>query len=578
MPSVWGELKRRNVFRVAIAYVVIAWLILQVGGTLAPALRLPDWVNTLLVFFLILGFPMAVFFAWAYELTPQGIRKEEDIDRDGTVVHPPGRKLDYLIIGLLSVAVFVFAFDRFVWTEDAAPATAANSEQPTIAVLPFINMSADPEQEYFSDGLAEELLHLLTRIPELRVTSRSSAFSYKGKDFKIADVGRELGVSYVLEGSVRRADDTLRITAQLIDVDTDAHLWSETWDRTFNDIFIIQDEIARSVVDALKVNLLGDAPEVPETKPEAYVLYLQARSLTYQHNADSLLRAESLIKRALEIDDAYVAAWVQLAQIYYFGAAQGSWEPHESFPLARAAAMQALRRDANNARAHAALSSIAQLYDLDMATAREQVQMALALAPNDTVVQEQAAFLASASGDYERMISFGEEAVLRDPLNLDAKMTLGFAYFYSGRINDAMSSFRQMIALDPAAAGAHARLGQLLLISGEYDAALDEVAKEPRNGTRLATRALILHAKGDSEAASRELDALIALGNTWTYEIAMVHAYRGNADEAFTWLGRAIDRRDQGLANILGDPFMDQIRDDPRFEDVLIRLGLKPEP
>jgi len=282
------------------------------------------------------------------------------------------------------------------------------------------------------------------------------------------------------------------------------------------------------------------------------------------------------MKRALEIDNEYAPAWVQLANIYTHGAAIGSWHPNEAYPLARAAAMEALRLDANNAAAHATLSSIARGYDYDLETARAEQQLASTLAPGNSVIQASASRLAALTGDYDEAIRLGEEAALGDPLNLETKLMLGFGYFYAGRIDEAMSVFREVIALNPLAADANIRLGQALLISGDYDAALEEMNKGVRDGHRRAGRALVFQAMGDSERAVVELDELIALGYTWTYEIAMVHAYRGELDEAFTWLDRAIDRRDTTLTLILGDPFLDNLRDDPQFVDLLTRLGLKP--
>ena len=287
MESVWTELKRRNVVRVAIAYGIVSWLVLQLIDVLLPLLTLPEWVGRFVLLILIVGFFLALILSWAFELTPEGVKLEKDVDRSQSVTHSTGRKLDFIIIGVLSIALIMFVLDKFGAAPNEAPAqiaaeapksekTSANveaSEENTIAVLPFVNMSSDPEQEYFSDGLTEELLNLLSRIPELRVTSRSSSFFYKGKDFQISDVGQALGVGHVLEGSVRRSGETIRITAQLIEVTSDIHIWSNTWDRKFEDVFAIQDEIAAAVVDALKISMLGEAPRVAETTPEAYALY-----------------------------------------------------------------------------------------------------------------------------------------------------------------------------------------------------------------------------------------------------------------------------------------------------------------
>ena len=368
MASFWGELKRRNVVRVAIAYGVVSWLVLQLTDVLVPILTLPEWVGRFVFFVLVIGFVLALFLSWAYEITPEGVKLEKHVDRSQSVTHATGRKLDFAIIAMLVVALAYFVWEsRFeessiengsIVTANEAEITAT-SQQRTIAVLPFVNMSSDEEQEYFSDGLSEELLNLLARIPELRVTSRSSAFYYKNKEFRIADVGRELGVEHILEGSVRRSGNTIRITAQLIEVDSDVHVWSETWDRTFADVFVIQDEIAEAVVSALKIRLLGDTPRSLATVPESYAMYLQSEQLSNLLTKESMQQAEALLVRALEVDEQFAPGWARLSQIYLRGSGTGSWPPVEAAALARSAAENALSNDDGNVPAHITLSNIA---------------------------------------------------------------------------------------------------------------------------------------------------------------------------------------------------------------------------
>jgi TolB-like protein/predicted negative regulator of RcsB-dependent stress response len=575
MASVWGELKRRNVVRVAVAYAIVSWLILQLTDVLIPLLDLPEWVGRFVFLLLVIGLLLALILSWAYELTPQGVKLEKNVDRSESISHITGRKIDFVIIGVLTVALLMFALDKFVWTESSAPVTTADTDRRTIAVLPFINMSSDPEQEYFSDGLAEELLNLLARIPELRVTSRSSAFSYKGKDFKIADVGRELNVDHVLEGSVRRSGDQIRITAQLIDVAEDAHIWSESWDRTLDDIFVVQDEIAQAVIAALKIRLLGEASRTDITSPEAYALYLQSKALAAQFTAAGFLQAEAVVLRVLEIDSTYVPAWLQLAYIYAEGSASGAWHPHEGYPKSRAAAIEALRLDADNAQAHAALSRIARDYDHDLETARKEQEIAVTLAPHDPVVLQSAARLAVIDGDFAESIRLLKEMEILDPVSWGPKEHLGHSYIRMGRLAEAKSAYAEALELLPIGSQINFRLGTVMLVSGDLDDALAQMNKEKREGFRLAGRAMVLHAMGDTGSAATELEKLIAIGDTWTYEIAQVHAYLGNLDESFRWLHRAIDRRDPSLSVMTGDPFLSNLRDDPRFDEVLERLGRK---
>jgi TolB-like protein/Tfp pilus assembly protein PilF len=570
--SVFSELKRRNVFRAGIAYLVTVWLLLQVADLVLDNVPAPEWVMQILLVAAAVGFPVVLLLAWVFEVTSEGVKLDSEVDRDNSITQAIGRKLDFTIIGVLSVAVAFFALDKFVWTEGAS---TAETGQSSIAVLPFVNMSSDQEQEYFSDGLAEELLNLLAKIPELKVTSRSTSFFYKGKDFRIADIGRELGVEHVLEGSVRRSGDRVRVTAQLIEVAEDAHIWSETWERTMDDVFAIQDEIAQAVVDGLKIRLLGDMPVTDRTVPEAYALYLQATQLLNHRNADSALRAEALLQQALEIDRDYIPTWLELARAYRQGGAVGAWHPVESFPKARNAAVEVLRLDADNVPALVMLSNIALRYDYDVESATEYVGRAMALNPDDESARQLESTIAFLSGDYDSAIRLSENAVDRDPANTNRRYGLGQTYFGARRFDEAKESFRKAIELSPTSAGSHFYLGATLLLEGDFDGALEQIERETRAGYRATGLALLYQAKGDSERADKALEDLIALGYRWTYQIAAVYAFRDEADAAFLWLDRAMDRRDTSLGMLAGDPFMDNIRDDPRLDDVLVRLGAK---
>lgn len=584
MASVWGELKRRNVVRVAIAYGIVSWLILQVTDVLVPILTLPEWVGRFVFFLLLIGFVLALFLSWAYELTPEGVKREKDIDRSKSITHTTGRKLDFAIIAMLVVALGYFVWEsRFevpsIENESEVAANeaeiTATSQQRTIAVLPFVNMSSDEEQEYFSDGLSEELLNLLARIPELRVTSRSSAFFYKGKDFKIADVGRELGVEHILEGSVRRSGDIIRITAQLIEVESDIHIWSETWDRTFEDIFVIQDEIAEAVVSALKISLLGDTPRSLVTVPEAYALYLQSEHFRNLLTKESMQKAEAILVRALEIDEQFAPGWVRLSLVYLRGAGTGTWPPVEAAALARSAAENALSIDNGNVGAHIVLWNIAWTYEYDPEVADRELDLAVSLAPNDILVLNALGRIFSAQGNNEKGISYSEQAVLMDPLNPNLKRGLVYNYIEAGDNDAAVTVAKEGLALNSAAMQFHFQIGLVHFVNGEYERALHEFDRESLDGFRSAGRAVTFFAMGDSLNADAELAHLIGLGIRWTYEIASVHAYRGELDEAYAWLDRAMARRDQSLQRIQRDPFMPNIYDDPRYEPLLEKLGQK---
>jgi TolB-like protein len=364
-----AELRRRNVFRVAIAYTLISWLILQVGDTLAPALRLPEWVNTAAAFFLILGFPLAVFFAWAYELTPEGIKLEKHLDRSQSISHVTGRKLDYLIIAILSFVLVFFAFDKFV----VQPARDAKPAQPTadvqmdipvemsdrsIAVLAFTDMSPGGDQEYFSDGISDELLNVLAKIPGLRVAARTSSFQFKGENRDIVDIGEQLNTAFVLEGSVRKAGLQVRITAQLIDAKSGFHLWSASYDRELENIFDVQDEISAAIVDALKDHLGLQAVVPPRANAaastDAHDAFLRGRHLLVQRTRTSIEGSVREFEKAITLDPDYAIAHAELAIANIFLGVYGGLAVTEAVARSAPHAERAKALDPTLAEAHAA--------------------------------------------------------------------------------------------------------------------------------------------------------------------------------------------------------------------------------
>ena len=573
--SLFAELKRRNVFRVGLAYVVLAWIILQVGDTLAPALHLPEWINSALAFFLILGFPLAIFFAWAFEMTPEGLKLEKDVDRDSSITPTTGRKLDRTIIVML-----VAALGYFIWQSQKAPTVEEVVEtvagQESIAVLPFENMSSDAEQEYFSDGLTEELLNLLAKIPELKVTSRTSAFFYKGKDIRLSDIGRELNVDHVLEGSVRRSGKKIRITAQLIEVDTDAHLWSNTWDRDLDDVFVIQDEIARAVVDELRVRLLNELPHAAKADGRAYSLYLQARHTINQRTYESLKRGEELVQQAIEIDPDYAPAWVLKAFIHSQQGDVGARLPKDAFPLARAAVEKALELDPDNGSAYALSGDIMISYERNFSGAKAAFERALAIDPFDVDTLYQVAVFHAFTGDLEESLRLALMTYERDPLHMPNHATLGYIYNILGRYDDAEAILKKRIEIAPESFGSYAYLANVYFFKGEYDKALALLQKERLDGFKYAGLAITHFALGNQEASD---EALVFLKSQedggWDYQVVEAHAVRGEIDEAFAAMDAAYENRDTGLQLILGDRYLENLRDDPRFGAMVDKLGLR---
>jgi TolB-like protein/cytochrome c-type biogenesis protein CcmH/NrfG len=603
--SLIAEIKRRNVAKVAVLYIVASWLILQVADVGVSLLELPDWIGKTVFLFLALGFPLAVAFSWIYELTPEGLKREKEIDRSESITHETGHRINVLIVVLLILAIGAVIADRLIPETRRPPAadTPSAIDEPaarsrpadssivagakfaprpdkSIAVLPFADMSPDGDQEYFSDGLSEELLNLLAKVPELQVASRTSAFSFKGKDVKIADVAAELNVAHVLEGSVRKAGDTIRITAQLIDADRDVHLWSETWDRTLNDVFAIQDEIAVAVVDELKVTLLGEEPKATETDPEAYTLFLRARQLGRQGSADSMMQALPLYTQALDIDPDYAPAWDGMGSAYTNLANFQVIPEDEGYAKAKAAFEQALKVDPDNARARAGLGWHATEYLADYVTAARYYREALERDPQDIGVLNGAAVLLQTLGRIDEGIAIHEYLVERDPLNETTLNNLASAYMDAERYDEAQATLDRVRALSPDMLTAHIIQAVLAWYRDDIDlyvAELDAIAdKSGVEGWRLLGRAAgypRIGRQAEGDAALDELKANYA--EDWVYGIAYAYCMRDDTEQCIEWLEKVVEYDDrESFGNMRSDTWVRAISGDPRVQAVLEKAGL----
>jgi len=589
--SLLGELKRRNVFRVGAAYVVTSWLVIQVVETIFPAFGFGDVAVRITTIVLAIGLIPTLVFAWAFELTPEGLKKEKDVDRSDSITPQTGKKLDRLIMVVLALALGYFAFDKFVLSDSREATIVEQARQEgrsealvesygdkSIAVLPFLNMSADQEQEYFSDGLSEELLNLLSKIPELRVISRSSAFSFKGKDLELPEIARRLNVAHILEGSVRKAGDRVRITAQLIEARSDTHLWSETYDRKLEDVFAIQDEIAAAVVEQLRIKLLGEAPHVKPTDPEAYALYLQARYLGRLGTVEAYQQSSDLYQQALAIDADYAAAWNGLARNYANQKVLGLLPGEAGADLARDAAEQALAIDPDFAKAHANLAFITLYFDNDLAAAVRYLKRALALAPADTEILGVAAALLLDLGHLDQSIAVNEYVNARDPLNPESHFNSSITYLSAGRWQAAIAAAKTALRLSPGTLGAQYLIGVVLLLQDETRAALAAMQWEESERLRLTGLSMAYHALGDAPASDAVLAELIENHEReWAYSIAEVLAYRNEANRAFEWLAKAVEYNDDFLAEIVCETLFANIRSDPRWLPFLESIGKSPE-
>jgi TolB-like protein/cytochrome c-type biogenesis protein CcmH/NrfG len=419
--SFLGELRRRNVFRVGVAYAVAAWLLLQVADIVLEAIEAPGWAMKALLLLLVLGWPLALVFAWVFELTPQGLKRESEIDRSSSIAQQTGHRLNYLIIGVLVLAVGFLLYDKLVLSkrEPAAAATAVQGEK-SIAVLPFVNMSPDPNNEYFSDGLSEELLNLLAKVDGLKVAARTSSFKFKGSSADISEIGEALGVGTVLEGSVRKTGQQARITAQLINVEDGFHLWSETYDRSLDDIFAVQDEIAGAIVQALKLPLMGaDASSVTARATrsyQAYDLYLLGRHRARQFSAESFREAIAYFQRAIEADPDYAPAYSGLADAYLGLTNYGDLPMAEAVPMAEQAVGRALQLDPNLAEAWASQGQLL-MDQRRVPEALEAFEKAVRLNPNLVyALIEQSAALGRLGRSREAVVA-ADRAFELDPMS-----------------------------------------------------------------------------------------------------------------------------------------------------------------
>jgi TolB-like protein/Tfp pilus assembly protein PilF len=587
--SVFAELKRRNVVRVAVLYGLAAWLILQVADVLVPALGLPDWVMRFVALLLILGFPLVLIFSWVYELTPEGLKKQHEVDLNQSITHETGRKINYLIGALAVLAIVVVVVERFIPRTAPVPAATeaasggSSAEAPveaaakSIAVLPFVNMSGDTGNEYFADGLSEELLNLLAKIPDLRVAARTSAFKFKGEKIDVQEVAQKLNVAHILEGSVRKSGNKVRITAQLIKAADGYHLWSETYDRTLDDIFVVQDDIAGEVVKALKLTLLGTTPLTRSgpMDPEAYNLALQGRFFLDRRGKQDLERAVDYFRQARERDPGYAPAWAGLSGAYARQADGGYVPAADGYGQAREAAEKALALDPQLVDAHLAMGSIHQVYDWDWVSADASIRKALDLEPGSAEALRRAGILAYILGRWDEAIDLVNKAIARDPLRPNSYNNLGLVLLAVDRDTEAEAAFHKALELDPDGASRHYAIGRALLQQGKADAALRETQQETDESWRLSGLPLVFHAlnrRGDSDAALAALKDKYA-GDS-AYQIAEVHAFRGEADLAFEWLERAYAQRDGGVTEIKGDWLVRGLVGDPRYKAFLRKLKL----
>jgi adenylate cyclase len=562
-----AELKRRKVIRTAAIYVALSWLLLQVAELLLDMLEVPAWGLKLVFVLLVTGFPLALVLSWMHQITPQGIRREASSpDHEVTEVEaqrerdpqpPPDRS---------SAPVLAAA------TAQATTPTDGNS----IAVLPFANMSDDPANLHFADGLSEELLNLLSRVPDLRVVARTSSFSFRDRPVDATTIARELSVSHLLEGSVRKASQRIRITAQLVRGADGSHVWSRTFDRDLNDIFAVQDEIAAAVVEELEIKLLGGAaPRSWPTDPDAYARYFSGRHFLDLASKDGYEQAIVELEAALAIDPKFAPAWATLGVVYWGEANNSLIEYDTGTRLAREYSEKALALAPNLAEPLSLLGYFDVLESADSDGGLRRMEQARQLEPHNPRILTRLANIALRSGRLDDALRHCRQALKADPLNALVHAVYGNTCYYAGRLEEAERLRRRVLALSPGWLSGHYNLGKVLLERKEFAAALEQMQREPSEFWRQTGLAMVYHALGrvtDSDEALRRLVAMESSGSA--YQVAQVHAYRGETDAAFKWLETACDKHDSGLMFVRVDPLLNGLHADERWSRLLSRYGL----
>jgi TolB-like protein/Tfp pilus assembly protein PilF len=580
----FAELKRRNVYKVAIAYAVVAWLLMQVASQIFPFFEIPNWAVRFVVLLLIIGFPVALILAWAFELTPEGIKSAEDVDLTKSTTRRSSYKLLWITAVVAIVAAALFVGGRFnLFHSKPSPTTGVASDK-SIAVLPFDNLSHDPDNAYFADGIQEEILTRLSKIADLKVISRTSTQHFKSSPDNLPQIAKQLGVANILEGSVQKVADQVRVNVQLINAESDAHLWAESFDRQLTDVFRIESEIAKTIADTLQAKLTGSEKRAIAAQPtensEAHEFYLKGRYFWNKRTANDLKTAISYFQKAIEKDPNYALAYAGLADSYallpYFGAAS----PQESFPPARTAAKKALTLDDTLAEAHTSLALILLAYDLDFDGSIREFRRAIELNPNYAMAYH---FFGVGplmrSGRFDDAIAECKRAVELDPLSLINNADLGNTYSRARRYDEAIDQLRKTLEMDPGFYVAHYYLGRALELKGALDAAIQEYQKARALNDDPGMLALLGHAyasSGKKTEALKTLDQLKELSKqryVSAYDFATVYLGLGDKEEALRWLEKSYqDRAGADIALIKVDPFLDPLRGDPCFEELVAKI------
>jgi TolB-like protein/Flp pilus assembly protein TadD len=574
----FAELKRRNVYKVAIAYGVVAWLLLQAASILFPTFEAPPWTMKVFVAVIALGFPIALILAWAFELTPEGIKRTDEIEPGR---RPRNRAWIYVVVIAGAISVGLFFLGRY--TAPTKLSASANAAAKSIAVLPFENLSEDKANAYFADGIQEEILTRLAKIADLKVISRTSTQRYQSKPGNLSEIAKQLGVANILEGSVQKAGDSVRVSVNLIQAASDSHLWADTYDRKLTDIFGVESEIAKAIAETLQAKLTGSEEHAlsvrPTDNPVAHQLYLKGRFFWNKRTANDLEKSVDYFNQAIAADPKYALAYVGLADAYVLMPLYGGSAPRDCYPQAKAAAKRALQLDDALGEAHNSLARVLWSYDFDFSAGNREYQRAIELNPNYATAHQWYGSNLVCLGRFDEAIAEVKRALALDPLSLVINTDLGNTYYWARRYDEAIEQLRRSLEMDPGFYYAHWNLGSALAAKGDLDAAIGEyqnalaLSGDPR---LLALLAYAYGSSGNKAEAMKILDQLTALSKqrfVSAYSIALVYLGLGEKNQALHFLEKSYEDRDAvSIAFIKVHPFFDPLRGDPRFEALVEKI------
>ena len=573
----FAELKRRNVYKVAVAYAIVGWLLVQIATQVFPFLEIPTWIVRLVIVLVAAGFPIALVIAWAFELTPEGIKRTEDVDLAASARQP--RKYTWIFVVIVGAALSVGLFFTGRYT-GRTTTSVAGTELPakSIAVLPFESLSEDKSNAYFAEGVQDEILTRLAKVADLKVISRTSTQHFKSAPDNLPQIAKQLGVTNILEGSVQKANDQVRVNVQLINALTDAHLWAETYDRKLTDIFVVESDIAKTIADTLQAKLTGSEKiamaKKPTENPEAYELYLKGRFFWNKRTAADLRKSIEYFNQAIAKDPGYAQAYAALAQSWKLLPAFNGGAPNDCFPQAEAAAKKALALDDTSSTAHAALASLKGLNGFDYPGAIAEYERTLQLNPNDTTARQWFANDTLANvGQTEREIAELKRAVELDPLSLVINSNLGVAYIHAGRLDDAIAQLRKTVELDGTFYYSRYNLAQALELKGLIPEATAEYQKTmsmTEDPVPLGMLGRLYGLHGQKDEALKILQRLRQNREqryTAAYALALIYVGLGDRNEALNWLEQGYREHDGfNIGPIRVDPLLAPLHGDPRFE------------